>query len=124
MNTSQVEPQPPPVPHGAASEVAVHAKILFVDEESVTASLAPALRSRYTVAVTSTVATAKEYLRRWAHGMMPFLRKAPLEAKAASDVVRPMRPDFFFIAARSFQVNAVVVDPRLKRLERGRANRQ
>jgi len=42
----------------------VHAEILFVDEESVTASLAPALRSRYTVAVTSTVATAKEYLRR------------------------------------------------------------
>jgi DNA-binding response OmpR family regulator len=42
----------------------MHAEILFVDEESVTASLAPALRSSYTVAVTSTVATAKEYLRR------------------------------------------------------------
>jgi DNA-binding response OmpR family regulator len=42
----------------------VHAEILFVDEVSVTASFAPALRSRYTVAVTSTVATAKEYLRR------------------------------------------------------------
>ena len=41
----------------------MHAEILFVDEESVTASLAPALRSCYTVAVTSTVATAKEYVR-------------------------------------------------------------
>lgn len=48
----------------------MHAEILFVDEESVTASFAPALRSRYTVAVTSTVATAKEYLRRVRPGLV------------------------------------------------------
>jgi DNA-binding response OmpR family regulator len=38
--------------------------LLLIEEEQLTAALAPGLRASYTVAVTSTVLTAREYLRR------------------------------------------------------------
>lgn len=39
-------------------------ELLLIEEESLTAALAPGLRASYSVAVTSTAATARDYLRR------------------------------------------------------------